>query len=51
LGIVALLAKVLSTFVVTLAEEHAAEGGILVAGDDTVAQAKGKRAYGQRLSS
>ena len=41
------LAKVLSTFVVALAEEHAVEGWILVAGDDTVAQAKGKRVYGK----
>ena len=41
------LGKVLATLVVTLAEEHGIEGCILVAGDDTVAQAKGKRVYGK----
>jgi hypothetical protein len=41
------LAKVLCTFVVALAEEHNVGGWIPAAGDDTVAQAKGKRVYGK----
>jgi hypothetical protein len=41
------LGKALAAFVVALAEDHGREGWILVAGDDTVAQAKGKKVYGK----
>lgn len=41
------LAKALATFLVALAEEHGVEGWILVAGDDTVAGAKGAKVYGK----
>jgi hypothetical protein len=40
-------AKALATFLVALAEEHGVEGWILVAGDDTVAGAKGAKVYGK----
>lgn len=41
------LGKVLAAAVIAVAEEHGSGGWILVAGDDTVAQAKGKRVYGK----
>jgi hypothetical protein len=41
------MAKVLATLVVALGEDHGVEGWVLVAGHDTVAQAKGKRVYGK----
>lgn len=42
-----LLAKALATFLVALAEEHGVGDWILIAGDDTVAGAKGAKVYGK----
>lgn len=41
------LGKLLAKLVVALAEEHGPRGWILVAGDDTVAEAKGAKVYGK----
>jgi len=41
------LARVLAAMVIALAEEHNEGNWIIVAGDDTVAEAKGKKVYGK----
>ena len=40
-------ATILASFVVALAEDHSGGGPVLVAGDDTAAEAKGPKLYGK----